>query len=119
MANDNDVERRLLNPRTMQVLRGTNHPRTNRPTGTNHPRTNRPTGTNHPRTNRPTGTHHPPTNRPGNQPGEIDQPSEEIGTEEDEGNAQSVLFTERLKSGYSTIRNEQLVRWWQDRQKLG
>jgi photosystem II stability/assembly factor-like uncharacterized protein len=40
------------------------------------------------------------------QPEEENQPSEQIGLEEDEGKAQSVVFTERLKSGYSTARNE-------------
>src|SRR6185437_14810135 len=110
----NDDERRLLNPRTMRFLRGTNHPPTNRPGGTNHPPASRPRGTNHPPTNRPGGTNHPPSNRPAgaNQPGDMDQLSNESGMDEDEGSAQSVLFTERLKSGYSTERNSRLKALW-------
>jgi len=52
-------------------------------------------------------------------PREEDQLSEEIGFEEDEGKIQSAVFTERLKSGYSTACKEALERWRSARKACG
>src|SRR6185312_10609036 len=92
MAND---DRPPLNPRTMRLPREANRPRGSY----GPPGTNRPRGMERPR--------------------EEDQLSEEIGFEEDEGKIQSAVFTERLKSGYSTACKEALERWRSARKACG
>ncbi len=100
----NDDSRRLLNPRTIQSLRGTP-----RPGGTP-----KPGG----KLSRQVGGTPKPGGKLSPQSADVDQPLEAIGGEEDEGEARPLVFAERLKSGYSAARNDQLEKLWKQPERL-